>query len=98
VDPWPLTVVPLRMLPFSAVGCRYFSWPRWSVSSSSNAVSSTVAVIAFSSPSGPVRSSPRARAAVTSSRTAVRSVWPSETVVLACVGIELTPVIFSVII
>ncbi|MFK5636142.1 hypothetical protein [Ornithinimicrobium sp. LYQ103] len=51
----------------------------------------------MSSPSGPVRSSPRARAALTSSRTAVRSVSLRETVFFASLGIELMLEIFSVI-
>jgi len=66
--------VPSRMFPLEPpAGAWCFSWPRCSVIPSSSAVSSTVAVIALSSPSGPVRSSPRARAALTSSRTAARS-------------------------
>ena len=89
--------VPLRMLPFSAVGTWCFSWPRCSVSSSSSAVSRTVAVIDLSSPSGPVRSSPRARAALTSSRTAACSASLREVVFFTFFGIELTLVIFSVI-
>lgn len=89
--------VPLRMLPFSVVGAWCFSWPRCSVSSSSRAFSRTVAVIDLSSPSGPVRSSPRARAALTSSRTAACSASLREVVFFAFFGIELTLVIFSVI-
>src|SRR3954471_10906859 len=46
---------------------------RCSLSSSSSAVSSTVLVSVLSSPSGPVRPSPRARAAATSWRIAARS-------------------------
>ncbi len=53
-------------------------------------------MIDFSSPSA-FRSSPRARAALTSSRTAACSVSLRETVSLASFGIELTLVIFSVI-
>lgn len=65
--------VPLRMLPAPPAGAWCFACPRWSVSSSSSALSSTVAVIDFNNPSGPVMSSPRPRAARTSSCTAARS-------------------------
>lgn len=54
-------------------------------------------MIDLSSPPGPVRSSPRARAALTSSRTAACSASLREVVFVAFFGIELTLVIFSVI-
>src|SRR6478609_2043291 len=57
----------------------------------------TCLVIALSSPSGPVRSSPLARAALTSSRTAARSASPGFAAFTACLGIELMPLSVSVI-
>jgi hypothetical protein len=66
-------LVPLRMLSAPSAGAWCLACPRWSVSSSSSALSSTVAVIDFNSPSGPVMSSPRPRAARTNSCTAARS-------------------------
>jgi len=89
--------VPLRMFPAPPDGARCFSCPRCSVISSSRAASRTVAVIVFNSPSGPVRSSPRERAALTSSRTASRSTWPGFRLFVASLGIELMPVSVSVI-
>lgn len=53
--------------------------------------------IAFNSPSGPARSSPRARAAFTNSRTAARSDAPGLTVLIASFGIELMLECVSVI-
>jgi hypothetical protein len=62
------------MLSAPSAGARFLGCPRWSVISSSSALSSTIAVIDFNSPSGPVMSSPRSRAARTSSCTAALSV------------------------
>ena len=56
----------------------------------------TCLVIAFSSPSGPVRSSPLARAALTSARTAARSTSSGVSVFFAFRG-GLTPTSVSVI-
>ncbi len=59
-----------------------------------------MAVIDFSSPSGPVMSSPRSRAALTSSAIAARSradALDDDVLFLASLGIALTPLIVSVI-
>ena len=68
-----LVRVPLRELPWLRPSTACLSYPRCSLISSANAVSITCFVIDLSSPSGPVRSSPRARAAFTNSRIAARS-------------------------
>jgi hypothetical protein len=70
---------------------------RCSVISSSSADSSTVAVIAFNNPSGPVMLSPRARAALTSSRTAAHSASPDGMLFPAASLAGLTPTSVSVI-
>ncbi len=58
----------------------------------------TVLVIIFNRPSGPVRSSPLARAAPTSSRTAARSTSAGVTVLLLAFSSGLTPTSVSIII
>jgi len=62
----------------------------------SSADSSTVLVIAFNSPSGPVRATPRARADLTSSRAAANSCSAGETTFLISFG-RLTPTSVSVV-
>lgn len=54
-------------------GARCLSWPRCSVISSFNAVSSTLLVNCFNSPSGPVKDRPCSRAIRTSSLAASSS-------------------------
>ena len=71
IPTWPVPLGDHRLRPGARSGrsparrpgsARFFSWPRCSVSSWSRAVSITILVSCFSSPSGPVSSRPRARA------------------------------------
>jgi hypothetical protein len=72
----------------------FFSWPRCSVISSSSADYSTVAVIVFNNPTGPLMLSTRARTALTSSVIAARSASPGAFLAAFLAG--LTPTSVSV--
>ena len=91
-----LVRVPLRELPWLRPSTACLSYPRCSVISSANAVSITCFVIDLSSPSGPVRSSPRARAAFTNSRIAARSTCSGVFVLRAACSNGLIPARISV--
>jgi hypothetical protein len=78
-----LARTPLREFSPSRPAGSCFSYPRCSVISSSSAVSSTVFVNSFNSPSGPVMSNPRSLADFTISRIAARSAAAGWTVVLS---------------